>query len=251
MDHTRSAAPAQGGQPDDARCVSRHHREAAALSHTDSLPQSGPFAIALLLAGLAGWVDAAGLSGASKLFVSFMSGNTTIGSLAFAHGDWSRVARVAEVVACFVGGVTVGELLTFLARRRGAALVLLAETLCLAGGTVLAAHPAQPDWMETLSLAGGMGLQNAAMHSAGGVRVGLTYITGTLVQLGRSLAGLLAGRGGMDKAMRFFAQWLALAVGATLSGLALVWSRPVALAIATGVSLCLAGVVACLPPASS
>jgi uncharacterized membrane protein YoaK (UPF0700 family) len=196
-------------------------------------------------------VDAAGLSGASKLFVSFMSGNTTIGGLALAHGDWPRLVRVAEVLACFVGGVTAGEFLTIMVRRQAAALVLLAETACLMAGTALAWHPIPPDWLESLPLAVGMGLQNATMHSAGGLRIGLTYITGTLVQLGRSLAALLAGHGDGGNAGRFFAQWLALAIGACLCGLALAVSRPMALAIATGIALCLTGMIASLRPASA
>lgn len=206
--------------------------------------ETGPFVLALLLAGLAGWVDAAGLNSADGLFVSFMSGNTTLGALALAHQHWLRAGEVAAVVICFISGVTLGELLDARAGRFGPTIVLILEAVCLGAGAVIAARAVDAGWLNCLPLALGMGLQNAAMHSAGGINVGLTYITGTLVQFGRTLAGLLRGDGGALRAARFGGLWLSLATGACLSGLLLDISHLAALATAAGTALCLATAMA-------
>ncbi|HEX2942719.1 MAG TPA: YoaK family protein [Rhodopila sp.] len=188
----------------------------------------GPVVLALLLAALAGWVDAAGLFGPGAVFVSFMSGNTTQGALAAAHHQWPRVAEIVAVIFCFVAGVTLGEMLDRPFGRYGRSVVLTTEALLLA----LAAWRLPlglAGWGECCVLASAMGLQNATMHKAGGVNVGLTYITGTLVQLGRGMATLLGGGRDWRRVGRFVALWLCLAAGACGSGFAQLQSRPATL----------------------
>jgi uncharacterized membrane protein YoaK (UPF0700 family) len=64
---------------------------------------------AILLALLAGWIDASGFLQLNGLFQSFMSGNTTQLGVAIARGHWSTVFRITSVVALFVFGVIGGE----------------------------------------------------------------------------------------------------------------------------------------------
>ena len=89
-----------------------------------------------------------------------------------------------------------------------------------------------------------MGLQNAAMHRADGINIGLTYITGTLVQLGRSIAALLGGSREWRRARHFMGLWCSLAAGACGSAIVLPISRFGTLLAATAVSALLAAIFA-------
>ena len=173
-------------------------------------PQRGMFALALFLAALAGWVDGLGFVHWNGLFVSFMSGNTT---QAGASASWSAAAKPGQAIAVFVAGVVIGE---GLARWRGArcrAAVLLAETLLLWVSVVLHAR----EWSEALIsilLGLAMGIQNASVHEAGGISVALTYVTGTLVKVGRGIAAALAGSGRWIAIAPNLGLWSALLSGA-------------------------------------
>jgi uncharacterized membrane protein YoaK (UPF0700 family) len=205
----------------------------------------GPFTRALLLAALAGWVDAAGLTGSGGLFISFMSGNTTDFAASLAHQRWLTAAIIGGILILFVMGVAAGEVLECRSGRNGPSLVLGLEAFFLAGGA--AAHwfgIAAPLGLYPLVFA--MGLQNATMHRAGGITIGLTYVTGTLVQIGRGLAG-----GGTGTPAKHCALWLCLAVGAALATLALSVSVIGALAAAAAGAASLAATTHHWPSATA
>ena len=234
-------------QPDLApdRTPGRTPAEPAQPASRAEAQAGGPFALALLLAALAGWVDAAGVSGAGALFVSFMSGDTTQGAIAAAQLDWFRVVQVASVIGCFVTGVAAGELLDRPFGRFGPTVVLLAEAACLALGAWLPERvPGMIPWTDLWFLAFAMGLQNATMHRAGGINVGLTYITGTLVQFGRAVAALLLGGGDWRRAGCFAGLWISLAAGACASAVMLPVSRYDTLLAAAATSALLAAICA-------
>ncbi len=142
------------------------------------------------------------------------------------------------MLGVFVVGVFVGELLGPLGGRFGACLVLSIETISLACGAALYWHGI--GWLALLAplkpypLVFAMGLQNATMRRASGVSIGLTYVTGTLVEIGRALADMVRRRGGGRRAAEHSALWLSLAFGAGIGALALSLSPVAALAIATG-----------------
>jgi uncharacterized membrane protein YoaK (UPF0700 family) len=207
--------------------------------------KEGTFTLALLLAALAGWVDAAGLSVSAHLFLSFMSGNTTDLAVAVARRDWSHAATIAAIVALFVAGVGFGELIAPLAGRRGTCLVLTIEAIILAAGAALHAPGVSiPGLNPLFPLVFAMGLQNATMQHVGGISLSLTYVTGTLVQIGRGLAALLTGKGNIRSLTRYLALWLSLATGAGLGTLALSLSPLAALATASFIAALLAAMTA-------
>ena len=142
----------------------------------------GRLGMALLLAGLAGWVDAAGVAGSKGIFLSFMSGNTTVLGVSLARHDWSRGGLIGLVVVLFVGGAMVGELLEPIGGRHGPSLVLGLEALFLAMGAAVQSDAVSqwtgmrvPTGLDCSPLVCAMGLQNASMHRAGGISIGLTY----------------------------------------------------------------------------
>jgi len=169
-------------------------------------------ALACGMACLAGATDVCGLLRLRDLFVSFMSGNTTMLGVALGHGDWKRAGLIAGVVGLFVAGATAGAVLGTLAGRwhMPAVATAVAAMLCV--------PLLYPDWMPwALTLA--MGMLNAAISRVSGVSVGLTYVTGTLVKLGQGIGHALLGRGGRDWALQA-PLWLSLLAGAVAAGAA-------------------------------
>src|ERR1700731_2179902 len=101
------------------------------------MSDDGAFGLALLLAGLAGWVDAAGLAGSGGVFLSFMSGNTTDLPASLVQQDFRQAATIGAIVALFVMGVVVGERIEPWGGRRGKSLVLSIESATLGIGAAL------------------------------------------------------------------------------------------------------------------
>ncbi len=170
--------------------------------------------VACCLAALAGAVDACGLSVLHDLYVSFMSGNTTSLGSALAGGHWARAWLIAAVIVSFVGGAAGGTVLATIAGGYRLPVVLAAVAVVLAvpclvpRGTV----PAMP-------LA--MGMLNAAMQQAGPVSVSITYVTGTLVKLGRGLGLALLGQADGKDWLLQAVPWVGLLAGATAATLGL------------------------------
>jgi uncharacterized membrane protein YoaK (UPF0700 family) len=194
----------------------------------------GPFGLALLLAGLAGWVDAAGLAGSGGVFISFMSGNTTDFAVSLIQHKWTEAALIGVLLALFVAGVAVGEAIESRLGRQGPSFVLGLEAVFLAAGAGMFWHGGAGRF-ELCPLVFAMGLQNATMHRTAGISIGLTYVTGTLVQIGRGLAG--GGSGGL---LKYCSLWISLLTGAALATLAMSVSVPGALSAAAAMAASMA-----------
>jgi uncharacterized membrane protein YoaK (UPF0700 family) len=156
--------------------------------------------LAWVLAALAGWVDAVGLTHGFHIYLSFMSGNTTNLAGLVARQDWHPAGMVACVILLFVAGSVAGERVARPGWRLGRALVLLLEAAAL--GLAVALDRGLP-------AAFAMGVQTSVMHRSEGQSVSLTYVTGTLVQVGRSLAAGHFRAAGLHATL-----WLSLAAGA-------------------------------------
>ncbi len=175
--------------------------------------------VAVLLAALAGFVDAIGFIHSQGFFVSFMSGNSTRLGVGTVHGG-SLALMGLVVIAAFVIGVAAG---TYVSRamtsagRRSA--VMLLVTLMLALGAV--GMSGEASTLVTLGLiAAAMGSANVVLESGGEVRIGVTYMTGALVRIGQGLGDLLDGRRDMAW-LRWLPLWIALVAGASAGALAM------------------------------
>jgi uncharacterized membrane protein YoaK (UPF0700 family) len=170
-----------------------------------------PRALALLLAALAGYVDAIGFVQLGGFFVSFMSGNST----RFAIGIIEQARHwqiAAALIGCFLLGVMTGSAIgrwRDRRRRHRAVLGLVLAVLALAALLQSAALP----FPSSLALAIAMGAENATFERDGEVRVGLTYMTGALVRLGQKLVSLAWGEQAADWRAPLML-WSALLVGA-------------------------------------
>ena len=202
---------------------------------TEAQRGSDNFALALALLAVAGWVDALGYVQWHGVYVSFMSGNTTaLGAASVAH-DTAAAIEAARAVLAFVIGVVAGELLRAATGRWNRSIVLLAETLLV----WLAYRAAILGWGEaaTATITGlAMGVQTAVVHKAAGIGVSLTYVTGTLVNIGRSIVKALLGEAPWRDALAYIALWCALVVGSTVGAIAAARSTPDALLAAASLA---------------
>ena len=185
------------------------------------------------LASLAGATDVHGLTLLRDLFVSFMSGNSTMLGVAIARGDFDRAGRIAGIVALFVAGATAGSLIAALAGPRHTVVVLLIVTV------LLALPMLAPQWSIPF-LVVAMGLLNAAMHRAGATGISLTYVTGALVKFGQGLGLLLCRRQEDASWWKQGVLWACLLTGAAAAavlelrvGAGIEWALPVLAAALT------------------
>lgn len=193
--------------------------------------------LALLLAGLAGYVDSLGFLHLGGVFVSFMSGNTTRMAVSLAEGRWGAALEVAAILILFVVGAMIGALIAGAQGPRSRSRVLTLEAVLLAGAAAAAGAGAAPLAIGLMVLA--MAVENSVFLRDGEVGVSLTYMTGTLVKTGHALAA--AVRGGDPFAFRpYLVLWAGLCGGAVLGALVYQGLGLIALWPAAGFALMLA-----------
>jgi uncharacterized membrane protein YoaK (UPF0700 family) len=198
---------------------------------------------AVCLSAVAGFVDGVGYMQSGGFFVSFMSGNSTRLGVGIVERA-SHAVLAAALIAAFVLGVAGGTLAgRGRAARKPFVLGLVAAALALAAlcGSLGAGIAA------LLLAAFAMGAVNARFVERGEVRIGLTYMTGTLVKIGQRLAAALTGREG-GAWFPYFQLWLGLVGGAVLGAFAQTRLQSDALWIAAALTAGLALVAAARQP---
>ena len=191
-------------------------------------------ALAVVLAGVAGYVDAIGFLKLGGFFVSFMSGNSTRLGVALATANWAAAMTVLTLVGSFVGGVVLGALTARACGENRRSPVLALEAALLAIGASLLALGHGDAGVTAVAMA--MGAENAVFQRNGDVAVGLTYMTGALVKAGQRIAGALAG-GEPSDWLRYVLLWMGLASGGALGALTYLTIGAAALWVAVVVAL--------------
>jgi uncharacterized membrane protein YoaK (UPF0700 family) len=169
--------------------------------------------IAVTLAALAGFVDAVGFLASGGFFVSFMSGNSTRLGVGLAD-HVSAALSAGSVIAAFLFGVVLAALVKKRLsprRQQPGVMAITAAALTIASLMVRVTPP----FASCLVIAMAMGAINLLFEEGGDVRIGLTYMTGTLVKVGHHIANALSG-GPRWTWASFLALWLGLAGGAVL-----------------------------------
>ncbi len=158
------------------------------------------------MAFLAGATDVYGFVELRGLYVSFMSGNTTMLGMALGGGGLARSAAIALLIGMFVVGAAAGEVLFNVAGRfREAAVPFVVSVL-------LCVPLAIPGW-TALAFALAMGGLNAAMSKVGSASVSLTYVTGALVKFGQGAGNWLTGRRADSSWLLQAPMWASLLAG--------------------------------------
>lgn len=196
--------------------------------------------LAACLSAVAGYVDAIGFISLGGFFVSFMSGNTTLVGVGLAAGRASSAAIAGGVIALFVVGVMIGALVGRWAKGDRRPMVLALVSLLLSFAAVAASIGA--DRFAIVGMALAMGAENAVFAEEGEVRIGVTYMTGTLVKLGKRLTAALLGGDPLGW-VPYLLLWLGLLAGAVLgatayrhAGLNALWGAAVAAIIFAAVA---------------
>ena len=173
-------------------------------------------ALALSLAVLAGYVDSLGFLHLGGVFVSFMSGNSTRLDASLAEGQWTAALGLAGILILFVMGSFCGALIARGQEGRSRSRVLAFEGVLLTLAAAAAWMGHKPVAIGLMVMA--MAAENSVFLRNGEVAVSLTYMTGTLVKLGQSLAA--AATGGDRRAFGpYVILWLGLTGGAVVGAL--------------------------------
>ena len=200
---------------------------------------NGSRMLAVWLSAIAGYVDAVGFLKLGGFFVSFMSGNSTRMAVAIAQGRQGAFLGLG-LIGLFVLGVAFGSVSGRLANaeRRTVVLALVSLLLAIAAATGMMGYPA----VAVAAMVLAMGAENAVFESDGEVRVGVTYMTGTLVKVGQRLAAIPFG-GDRTAWAPFLILWFGLISGAVagaaiypLLGLNALWPAAGAAAVAAALS---------------
>lgn len=169
--------------------------------------------LGLLLTATAGWIDAVGYLRLQGLYLSFMSGNSMELGVTAAVGDWPPATVGAILVACFLAGALVGTVV-----NETAGAWSLPAMLALGAGLLGAAFGlSQMGWEPSYALAPvvlAMGVQNVALPPLAGVRLGATFVTGTLVSAGQEMGRALLGKAARWAWGRHALVWTGLVAGA-------------------------------------
>lgn len=172
--------------------------------------------LAMCLSALAGFVDALGFIALGGFFISFMSGNSTRGSVALTLGS-AEALLAFKLIAVFVLGVIGGALVAarFNDRARVAVLALVSVLLFVAATLHSVGHLDAAILVMTFA----MGAENSVFLRNGEVSIGLTYMTGTLVKMGQKIAQAATG-GPRSEWLPYLMLWLGMMAGA-IAGAAL------------------------------
>ncbi len=199
--------------------------------------------LAIVLSGIAGFVDAIGFVHLGGYFLSFMSGNTTRMAAGVAQFRWEVVGITAGLVGAFFLGVIVGAVAARVSSSRMGVLWLVSTVLLAAAAVAQAGF----DTASMGVMAASMGVMNSVFQRDGEVTVGLTYMTGTLVKAGQRLVDAFAG-GPRWLWLRYLSLWAGLAVGAILGALAYRGLGIEVLWLAAGVTIVIAAATTFLRP---
>ena len=189
--------------------------------------------LAHCLAFTAGYIDGYGLL-VLGIFVSFMSGNTTMAGVRAGQENIAAALAPAIAIVGFVAGSLIATLITHSGVRHTHRVLFSLIGVLFIVVLLLGGHGGNHGVLKSLTIAllsFGMGMVNPALSKIGTEAVSLTFMTGTLSRLGGHLAQGLRGdpvagfEGPWDnhfRRARLDAQmWAAFIIGAALAGIVL------------------------------
>jgi uncharacterized membrane protein YoaK (UPF0700 family) len=185
--------------------------------------------LAIFLAMIAGYLDGYGFLFLG-VYVSFMSGNTTMTGLRSGQDNFHAALPSAIAVLSFVTGSFLGNVFSQSKSRYSHRLIFGAIAGLLVTVAGLEWHGPRSVLPEIAMLSLAMGMMNPALSKIGAEPVSLTFMTGTLSRIGDHLASaarrkpLPEGPGPRDtylaRARLDASIWSGFLVGAGLSGMA-------------------------------
>ncbi|MEY8743857.1 YoaK family protein [Bacillales bacterium AN1005] len=166
---------------------------------------------------IAGFIDAIGYLGLGKVYLSFMSGNSTKLGISLFKGDYSVWATTGVVVLLFIVGAFIGTLITELSRQYHLTLILSAESILfvIAITWVILLH----NDSILFPLAVAMGMQNTMHQMVAHADVGKGFVSGTLFGIGQAIAKAVRGKAPASEWAVLALSWITFVIGAALGAL--------------------------------
>jgi uncharacterized membrane protein YoaK (UPF0700 family) len=174
--------------------------------------------LGLLLTASAGFIDAVGFIELGGFFVSFVSGNTTQLGQALAVGLAPVAELTASLITLFFIGSFAGASLALLPLRWAPSAVLVLVLLAMIASLMLSVG-GFTSTQAMLALAVAAGAQNAILPSHGAVRLGTTFVTGTMFGAAQDLAKALRRQAPPWRWLQHLLVWCSLLAGAALGAL--------------------------------
>jgi len=185
---------------------------------------------AALLALIAGYVDAYAFV-KYRLYVSFMSGNTTQTGSQAGQAMFVEAEHSLFPIPCFVIGVFVGTVLAHSNLRHPLRVILGVVATMLAMGIAAGLFLSLPGWVSVALLSLAMGTMSTTITRVGDQAVSISYVTGSLTNMMQHVAlavrdvPLPRPQGSWDthgwRARVLASVWTAFFTGAVLAGVAL------------------------------
>jgi uncharacterized membrane protein YoaK (UPF0700 family) len=157
-----------------------------------TIPNSVQFAAGLVLIVVAGFVDAVCYVELGGFFASFMSGASISLGVSASGQQWTAAYHAAFLIVVFVTAATISTVISGTSRLGGKTIAILLEAVLLSGA-VLMIDRGSPSSDAIAPLVAAMGVQNTAFRPINGIRLGVTYMTGTLVTFSQALGSFLIG----------------------------------------------------------
>ena len=136
------------------------------------------------LAAIAGFVDAVGYLGLSRIYTANMSGNSVAVGIQLAFQNWPEMLRRLWPVVVFVAGMLFCRILVEIGARRKVRCIFSVTAVCeivliLPVCLQNSPHPSQTLYVGLLAVA--MGIQNAALKHVQSATVHTGFVTGVLL----------------------------------------------------------------------
>lgn len=145
--------------------------------------------LAILLALIAGYIDATGLI-QWKTYVSFMSGNTTSLGAAISTDKSGIIITSVTVILCFLIGIYTGTCLLLWKRIKNQILTFYIVSGILIFYSIIAYFYDINNLLSIVIVGFSMGLMNTIVTSVGNQKVNTDFVTGTLNSLAMNTAML-------------------------------------------------------------
>lgn len=171
--------------------------------------------LGISLTAIAGYVDAIGFLALGGLFASFMSGASISLGIAMSGGQWDALFEAANLICVFLAGAIGATVLTGLTGILAMPLVLFVEGVLLIAA-VLMTLEGWGAYAAILPVVAAMGVQNTIVRPVNGVRLGVTFMTGTLVNLGEGIGRAILGKGRPRSWYPHLLLWLSFSAGAAV-----------------------------------
>lgn len=175
--------------------------------------------LGILLSAVAGYVDAVGFIELGGFFASFMSGASISVGVAISGNDWGAASHAGVLIGAFLFAATTSEFASGVGRTWALPIVLLLESVCLFAAVAMS-HSGLSSHAAIVPVVAAMGIQNTALRPIEGVRLGVTFMTGTLVSVAQSIGQALTRRRGRWDWLPHATVWSAFVCGAGIGAVA-------------------------------